>query len=109
VNAILPNLSADRCLFLPIIRMGKCGDSPDRVGPCFRSGLDGTPSALVAHIIPVRPGSPAVGIVVEDHVVIIPPNISGTRPRHRKNRGAQALMPPANITPHAGTWGPEAD
>jgi hypothetical protein len=46
--------------------MGKCGDGPDRVGPCFRSWLDGTPSALVAHIIAVRPGSPAVGLVAED-------------------------------------------
>jgi hypothetical protein len=39
-----------------IIQMGKCGDGPDRVGPCFRSGLDGTASALVAHIAPCGQG-----------------------------------------------------
>jgi DNA-binding protein H-NS len=32
------------------------------LSPCFRSGLDATSSALVAHVIPVRPGSPLLGM-----------------------------------------------
>src|ERR1700675_4162620 len=55
VNAILSNLSAHRCLSLAYNTDEEVRGRSGLGWPLFPVWVDGTPSALVAHIIPVRP------------------------------------------------------
>ena len=76
-----------------IIYTGKCEGSPDRACPCFGSGLDGTSSALVAHIICVRPGSTSCWAFAKgnlDRRQGLARKLAGSRAR-RRNRGT---LPP---------------